>query len=71
MSFQSRLADLLLRDAGRGGLWLWAMAERRSVNPPSWDELAGRLQEVTGGEISVGGVQLRRWMKEAEDARAQ
>lgn len=69
MSTQARLADLLLRNAGQGGLWAWAMDERRTVDPPSWDVLAERLEKVTEGSVHVGGVQLRRWVRAAEAAR--
>lgn len=70
MTSQARLADLLLHHAGRGDLWTWAMDERRSVDPPSWDLLAERLSTLTDGDVKVGGVQLRRWVRAAEAARA-
>ncbi|MDN5685859.1 MAG: hypothetical protein L0G94_04135 [Brachybacterium sp.] len=66
MSTQAKLADLLLREAGRGGLWEWAMDERRSVSPAPWDEVAQRLAEVTDGDIKIGGAMLRRWVSDAE-----
>lgn len=66
MSTQAKLADLLLREAGRGGLWEWAMDERRSVTPAPWDDVAKRLAEVTDSEIKIGGAMLRRWVLDAE-----
>lgn len=69
MSAKARLADLLLRDAGHGGLWEWAMEQRRRVKPPNWDEVAERLEEATEGQISVRGDVLRRWLLAAEAAR--
>lgn len=66
MSTQARLADVLLREQGQESLLAWAMDERRSVNPPSWDEVAGRLDQVTNGEIRVGGRMLRKWLLAAE-----
>lgn len=66
MSTQAKLADLLLREAGKGGLWEWAMDERRSVSPAPWDEVAQRLTEATDGDIKIGGAMLRRWVSDAE-----
>lgn len=60
------LADSLLRLDGHGGLWEWAMSERKSVSPRSWDEVAERLAVVTGGKVRVRGQMLRRWVQAAE-----
>ena len=67
MSTQAKLADALLRAKGYDGLWSWAMDQRRSVRPLPWDDVATRLSEETDGEVSVGGVHLRRWVRAAED----
>ncbi|MGP5681353.1 hypothetical protein, partial [Brachybacterium alimentarium] len=55
-------ADLLLRQAGHGGLWEWAMEQRRSVRPPNWGELAYRLVVDTDGAVQVKGEMLRKWL---------
>lgn len=70
MNTQAHLADLLLRNAGHGGLWEWAMDERRTVSPPPWDTLAYRLTARTDGTIQVRGAMLRRWVSAAESERA-
>lgn len=71
MSVQARLADALLREKGHGGLWEWAMDQRRSVRPLPWDEVATRLTDVTDGEIQVKGVMLRKWVTAAEAERCE
>lgn len=63
------LADLLLREAGYGGLWEWAMDQRRSVRPAAWDDVAKELNVVTDGKIQVRGAMLRLWVIAAEQAR--
>lgn len=70
MRSQAPYADLLLRQAGRGGLWEWAMDQRRSVRPMSWSELADRLARETEGQVQVKGEMLRKWLLSAEAARA-
>ena len=62
-------ADLLLRHAGHGGLWEWAMEQRRSVRPPNWGELAYRLVVDTDGAVQVKGEMLRKWLLAAESER--
>lgn len=62
-------AERSLVDAGYGGLWEWAMRERRSVRPPNWDELAYRLAAATDGEIQIKGEMLRKWLLAAEAER--
>lgn len=69
MRSQAPYADLLLRQSGRGGLWEWAMEQRRSVRPPNWAELAERLDAETHGAVVVKGEMLRKWLLAAEDAR--
>lgn len=71
MKSQAPYADLLLRQAGRGGLWEWAMDQRRSVRPMSWSELADRLTGETEGRVQVKGEMLRKWLIAAEDARIE
>lgn len=63
------LANVLLRDKGYGGLWEWAMDQRRSATPMSWDEVAYRLGPATDGTIQVQGRVLRRWVIAAEGQR--
>lgn len=70
MRSQAPYADLLLRLSGHGGLWEWAMEQRRSVRPPNWAELAERLAAETEGAVVVKGDMLRKWLLAAEDARA-
>lgn len=65
------LADLILQDAGRGGLWEWAMEERRTARPPNWDKLARRLELETAGKVAVSGEVLRKWVIAAEDERTK
>lgn len=60
------MADALLRASGDGGLWEWAMDQRRSVTPPNWDEVARRLSVATDGKISIRGDMLRKWLLAAE-----
>lgn len=62
-------AERLLVESGRGGLWEWAMDERRSVRPPNWDELAYRLAAATGGAVQIKGEMLRKWLLAAESER--
>lgn len=69
MSTQAMLADSLLRLDGHGGLWEWAMDQRRSVKPANWDEVAKRLALATDGKVQVQGVMLRRWVIAAEAER--
>lgn len=69
MRSQAPYADLLLRLSGRGGLWEWAMEQRRSVRPPNWTELAQRLAAETDGAVVVKGDMLRKGLLAAEDAR--
>lgn len=69
MRSQAPYADLLLRTSGHGGLWEWAMEQRRSVRPANWADLAERLATETEGEVAVKGEMLRKWLLEAEDAR--
>lgn len=69
MRSQAPYADLLLRLSGHGGLWDWAMEQRRSVRPPNWAELAERLATETDGAVVVKGDMLRKWLLAAEDAR--
>ena len=69
MRSQAPYADLLLRLSGHGGLWDWAMEQRRSVRPPNWAELAERLATETEGAVVVKGDMLRKWLLAAEDAR--
>lgn len=71
MSTQAVLADVLLREAGHDGLWEWAMEQRKSVRPPSWDEVARRLSDVTSGQIKVGAQMLRKWVLAAEAEQAK
>lgn len=66
MRSQAPYADLLLRLSGHGGLWEWAMEERRSVRPPNWTELALRLADATNGAVTVKGEMLRKWLLAAE-----
>lgn len=70
MRSQAPYADLLLRSSGHGGLWEWAMDQRRSVRPPNWAQLAERLAAETQGAVVVKGDMLRKWLLAAEDARA-
>ncbi|WP_460477723.1 hypothetical protein [Brachybacterium huguangmaarense] len=70
MSSQAMLADVLLREAGYGGLWEWAMDQRRSVRPANWEEVASRLSSATGGKVRVGGDMLRKWLIVIEAERA-
>jgi hypothetical protein len=69
MRSQAPYADLLLRQSGHGGLWEWAMEQRRSVRPPNWAELAERLAAETHGAVVVKGEMLRKWLLAAEVAR--
>lgn len=69
MRSQAPYADLLLRQSGHGGLWEWAMEQRRSVRPPNWAELADRLATETGGAVVVKGEMLRKWLIAAEETR--
>jgi hypothetical protein len=69
MSTQARLADVLLQKAGHGGLWEWAMDQRRSANPAPWDDVAVALAGATNGEVQVQGRILRRWVIAAEEQR--
>lgn len=69
MRSQAPYADLLLHQLGHGGLWEWAMEQRRSVRPPNWAELAERLAAETDGAVIVKGEMLRKWLLTAEDAR--
>lgn len=71
MRSQAPYADLLLRLSGHGGLWEWAMEQRRSVRPPNWAELAERLAAETEGAVVVKGDMLRKWLLAAEDARGE
>lgn len=70
MRSQAPYADLLLRSSGHGGLWEWAMDQRRSVRPPNWAQLAERLAAETQGAVVVKGDMLRKWLLAAEDAHA-
>lgn len=63
-------ADLLLRQSGHGGLWEWAMEQRRFVRPPSWAKVADQLALETGGAVVVKGEMLRKWLLAAEETRA-
>lgn len=69
MRSQAPYADLLLRNSGHGGLWEWAMEQRRCVRPPNWSELAERLAGETDGAVVVKGEMLRKWLLAAEDTR--
>lgn len=69
MRSQAPYADLLLRLSGHGGLWEWAMEQRRSVRPPNWSQLAERLGTETGGAVVVKGDMLRKWLLAAEVER--
>lgn len=69
MRSQWSKAECLLAKTGHGGLWEWAMGERRSVRPPNWDELAYRLAAATDGEIQIKGEMLRKWLLTAEAER--
>ena len=71
MRTQVPYADLLLRLSGHGGLWDWAMEQRRSARPPNWDELAERLAMETDGAVAVKGDMLRKWLLAAEDRRVR
>ncbi|WP_157085737.1 hypothetical protein [Devriesea agamarum] len=71
MSDKARLADLLLRTSGHGGLWEWAMDERRCVQPPNWNEVSARLTVATDGQVAVSGEVLRKWLLAAEAQRAK
>lgn len=71
MRSQAPYADLLLQLSGHGGLWEWAMEQRRSVRPPNWAELAERLAAETEGAVVVKGDMLRKWLLAAEDARGE
>ncbi len=71
MRSQAPYADLLLRLSGHGGLWEWAMEQRRSVRPPNWAELAEQLAAETKGAVVVKGDMLRKWLIAAEDARGE
>lgn len=71
MRSQAPYADLLLRLSGHGGLWDWAMEQRRSVRPPNWAELAERLAMETDGAVAVKGDMLRKWLLAAEDRRVR
>ena len=66
MRTKAKLADLLLREAGHGGLLPWAMEQRRRVKPPNWDEVAERLESATSGDVEVSGEILRKWLIAAE-----
>lgn len=71
MRSQAPYADLLLRLSGHGGLWEWAMEQRRSVRPPNWAQLAERLAVETEGAVVVKGDMLRKWLLAAEETRAR
>ena len=71
MRTQAPYADLLLRLSGHGGLWDWAMEQRRSARPPNWAELAERLAMETDGDVAVKGDMLRKWLLAAEDRRVR
>ena len=71
MRTQVPYADLLLRLSGHGGLWDWAMEQRRSARPPNWTELAERLAMETDGAVAVKGDTLRKWLLAAEDRRVR
>lgn len=71
MRSQAPYADLLLRLSGHGGLWEWAMEQRRSVRPPNWAQLAERLAVETEGAVVVKGDMLRKWLLAAEETRAE
>lgn len=71
MRTQVPYADLLLRLSGHGGLWDWAMEQRRSARPPNWAELAERLAMETDGAVAVKGDMLRKWLLAAEDRRVR
>lgn len=70
MRSQAPYADLFLRMSGHGGLWEWALGQRRSVRPPNWAELSARLAAETDGAVVVKGEMLRKWLLAAEDARS-
>lgn len=65
MSTKQMLADVLLEDSG--GLYEWAMAQRRGVTPKSWDQVAAVLGEETEGRVKTTGRQLRAWLVEIEE----
>lgn len=67
----ARLADRILREQGHGGLLEWGLAQRNTVIPPNWDEVAQRLRSATEGEADVTGRVLRTWMITAEQSRAE
>lgn len=71
MRTQVPYADLLLRLSGHGGLWDWAMEQRRSARPPNWAELAERRAMETDGAVAVKGDMLRKWLLAAEDRRVR
>ncbi|MGP5696201.1 hypothetical protein [Brachybacterium alimentarium] len=69
MTTQAQRADGLLQESGHGGLWEWAMEQRRTVRPPNWGELAYRLLMDTGGAVQIKGEMLRKWLLVAEAER--
>lgn len=69
MSTKQMLADALLAESG--GLYEWAMDQRRAVRPSSWDEVAAALAEATEMRVVTSGRQLRTWLAEIEEAEAE
>lgn len=67
----ARLADRILREQGHDGLLEWGLAQRNTVIPPNWDEVARRLRDATDGEADVTGRVVRMWMLAAEQAQAE
>lgn len=65
----ARLADRIIQEQGHGGLLEWGLAQRATVIPPTWEEVAQRLRTATNGEIEVTGRVLRMWMIAAERSR--
>ena len=69
MTTSARIADILLTQKGYPGLYDWAMDQRRSVRPATWDEVALSLRAAADEKINVRGQMLRRWGEAAEQAR--
>lgn len=64
MSTKQMLADVILEP--EGGLYEWAMKQRRGVQPKPWDQVAEDLGHATDGRVETTGRQLRQWLIELE-----
>lgn len=52
MTTSARIADILLTQKGYPGLYDWAMDQRRSVRPATWDEVALSLRAATDEKLT-------------------